>query len=83
MMRACFSRAAWASRDIASCKAPGMTMSRISTEETVTPHGFDRSSISFCRSISMRSRPRSRSASEVRPMMSRSAVCAAQPIARV
>ena len=41
MMRACFSRAACASRDIASCSAPGMTTSRISTDETVTPQGFD------------------------------------------
>ena len=29
-------------RDIASCSAPGMTMSRISTDETVTPQGFER-----------------------------------------
>ena len=42
MMRACFSRAACASRDIASCSAPGMTTSRISTDDTVTPHGFER-----------------------------------------
>ena len=35
-------------------------------------------SISFCRSSSICSRPRSKSASVVRPMMSRSAVCAAQ-----
>ena len=42
MIRACFSRAACASRDIASCSAPGMTTSRISTDETVTPQGFER-----------------------------------------
>ena len=78
MMRACFSRAACASRDIASCSATGMTTSRISTEDTVTPHGLERWSISCCRSASIRSRPRSRSVSVVRPMMSRSAVCAAQ-----
>ncbi len=57
-------------------------MSRISTDDTVTPQGFDRSSISFCRSSSICSRPRSRSASVVRPMMSRSAVCAAHATAR-
>jgi hypothetical protein len=55
-----------------------MTMSRISTEWTVTPHGVDRSSMSCCSSFSIFSRPRRRSASDVRPMMSRSAVCAAQ-----
>ena len=78
MMRACFSRAACASRDIASCSAFGITTSRISTDCTVMPHGFDRASISCCSSPSIRSRPRSRSVSAVRPMMSRSAVCAAQ-----
>src|ERR1041384_2223888 len=63
-MRACFSRAACASRDIASCKAAGMITSRISTDCTVTPHGFERSSISCCNSSSMRSRPRNRSVSD-------------------
>ena len=57
MMRACFSRAACASRDIASCSDSGMTTSRISTDCTVTPHGFDRWSMSFCSSSSIRSRP--------------------------
>ena len=42
MTRACFSRAACASRDIASWSASGMTTSRISTDDTVTPHGFER-----------------------------------------
>ena len=73
MMRACFSRAACASRDIASCSALGMTTSRISTDCTVMPHGFERTSISCCSSVSIRSRPRSRSVSAVRPMMSRRA----------
>ena len=50
-MRACFSRAACASRDIASCSAAGITTSRISTDCTVTPHGFDRASISVCSSV--------------------------------
>src|SRR5581483_4676519 len=45
---------------------------------TVTPHGFERASISCCSSASIFSRPTSRSPSGVRPMMSRSAVCAAQ-----
>jgi hypothetical protein len=31
---------AW--RDIASCSAPGITTSRISTDDTVTPQGSDR-----------------------------------------
>src|SRR2546430_17658744 len=65
IMRACYSRAACASRDIASCKAAGMITSRISTDWTVTPHGFERSSINFCNSSSMRSRPRKRSLNEV------------------
>ncbi len=55
-----------------------MTTSRISTDWTVTPQGVVRSSMSFCNSDSIRSRPRSRSVKAVRPMMSRSAVCAAQ-----
>src|SRR5581483_3336603 len=42
MMRARFSRAAWASRDMASCNVVGMTMSRISTACTVMPHGMAR-----------------------------------------
>ena len=45
MIRACFSRAACASRDIASCNGSGITTSRISTDCTVTPQGFDRVSI--------------------------------------
>ena len=57
MMRACFSRDACASRDIASCSDSGITTSRISTDCTVTPQGFERSSISFCSSSSIRSRP--------------------------
>ena len=40
-----------------------MTTSRISTDETVTPHGFERWSISCCSSASICSRPRSRSVS--------------------
>ena len=55
-----------------------MITSRISTDCTVTPQGFDRSSISFWSSASICSRPRSRTVSGVRPMMSRRAVCAAQ-----
>src|SRR6476661_4136050 len=39
--RACFSREACASRDIASCSDSGITTSRISTDCTVTPHGLD------------------------------------------
>jgi hypothetical protein len=83
MMRADFSRDACASRDMASCSAAGITTSRISTECTVTPQGVVRSSISACSSFSMRTRPRSSSESEVRPMMSRSAVCEAQLMAAV
>ena len=78
MIRASFSRAAWASRDIASWSDSGMTTSRISTDWTVTPQGLDRWSISFWRSASICSRPLSRTVSGVRPMMSRSAVWAAQ-----
>jgi hypothetical protein len=63
--------------DMASCSAAGITTSRISTECTVTPHGFERWSISACSSLDPLA-PRSSSVSEVRPMMSRSAVCAAQ-----
>src|SRR6185503_17613821 len=44
---------------MASCNAAGIITSRISTDWTVTPHGFERSSINFCNSSSMRSRPRS------------------------
>ena len=40
MMRARFSRAAWASRDIASWSVVGITMSRISTAWTVMPQGM-------------------------------------------
>src|SRR6478736_2070521 len=35
--RACFSRSAWACRDIASCKATGIAPSRISTDSTEMP----------------------------------------------
>src|ERR1051325_9139634 len=45
MMRACFSRPAWASRDIASCSVSGMMTSRISTDCTLTPHGLQRLSM--------------------------------------
>ena len=55
MMRACFSRAACASRDIASCSSLGITTSRISTDCTVIPHGLERASISSCSSPSIRS----------------------------
>ena len=78
MIRASFSRAACASRDMASCSDSGMITSRISTDCTVTPHGFDRSSMSFWSWASICSRPRSRVVSGVRPMMSRNAVWAAQ-----
>ena len=78
MMRACFSRPAWASRDMASCSESGMITSRISTDCTLTPHGLQRWSMSSCNCSSIFSRPRRRSVSDVRPMMSRSAVWAAQ-----
>src|SRR5271154_5412148 len=37
MTRACFSRSAWACRDMASCKATGIATSRISTDFTEMP----------------------------------------------
>ena len=65
-------------RDVVIPGALQDAMSRISTDDTVTPQGFERWSMSCCSSASICSRPRRRSASVVRPMMSRSAVCAAQ-----
>src|SRR5947208_4527248 len=38
MTRACFSRSAWAWRDMASCTATAIATPRISTEVTDTPH---------------------------------------------
>ena len=62
MTRACFSRAACASRDIASCSAPGITTSRISTDDTVTPQGLERWSIRSLKLVLDVLRPRSSSA---------------------
>ncbi len=81
MTRACRSRSACAWRDMASSRSGGMTISRISTDCTVTPQGVVRSSMICCNSLSNELRPTRMSASILRPMMSRSAVCAAQSTA--
>ena len=56
-------------------------MSLTSTEITLMPHGSVRSSMIFCNSVLIFSRPSNMSDKTVLPITSRSAVCAAQLMA--
>ena len=81
MMRACRSRCACASRDMASSRPCGICTSRISTDCTVTPHGLVLASRIFCNSRPSDSRSVTMSVSMCRPIDSRSPVCALSWIA--